>query len=150
MKKSFATLSSKIEELENNSDLTGSDSNHDEDEDAESHFQYTVADPPTGFQMLQLELHDVAGVPDEEGTLLHQEFEQRNADVLCKKNHGQRIKLDLKNVILLDSQSTLDLVCNRKLVDKVTTASNEATEQWRHHGGQTESHDGRLRSGGLV
>jgi uncharacterized protein YodC (DUF2158 family) len=32
--------------------------------------------------------------------------------------HGTKIKLDLRQVILLDSQSTMDLICNPALVEK--------------------------------
>jgi hypothetical protein len=118
----------KIEELEHeDSDLTDSDS----DEEETSHFQFQDEEPSTGFQMMQLEEDsdaddshdecDIPGVPLEEATVLHQTFfEKRNAEVLFKQNHEKQIKLDLKEVILLDSQSTMDLFCNPKLVEKVT------------------------------
>jgi hypothetical protein len=35
---------------------------------------------------------------------------------LFKQTHSARIKLDLKKVILLDSQSTMDLICDPALV----------------------------------
>jgi hypothetical protein len=35
---------------------------------------------------------------------------------LFKQTHGGKIKLDLRKVILLDSQSTMDLICNPALV----------------------------------
>ena len=35
---------------------------------------------------------------------------------MFKKSHAKSIKLDLRNVILLDSQSTMGLFCNFKLV----------------------------------
>jgi uncharacterized protein YodC (DUF2158 family) len=54
---------------------------------------------------------------------LQQTFEKRNADVLFKKG-GPKIKLDLRKVILLDSQSTMDLFCNPNLVENVTKTSN--------------------------
>jgi hypothetical protein len=34
---------------------------------------------------------------------------------LFKQTHGTKIKLDLKKVILLDSQSTMDLICDPAL-----------------------------------
>ena len=118
MKKSFATLSTKlsnkIDELDNeDSDLTNSDS----DEEGDSNFQM-------GFTMVQLKANKIPGVQHEE-TVLQQSFEKRIADVLFKQNHGKNIGLDLENVILLDSQSTMDLFCNHKLVHKVSKSSNK-------------------------
>jgi hypothetical protein len=129
MTKSFATLEGKIQELEKeDSDITESDS----DEEA-SHFQFEE----TGFQMTQVEedsliqgvrheevSQDIPGVPDE-ATVLQQEFEKRNANVLFKQNHGKKIELDLKNVILLDSQSTMDLFCNPKFVDNIKKSNKK-------------------------
>jgi hypothetical protein len=43
------------------------------------------------------------------------EFEPRIAK-LFKQTHSTKIKLDLKKVILLDSQSTMDLICDPVLV----------------------------------
>jgi hypothetical protein len=88
LKKSFAALSSKIKELENeDSDISESESGDDE----ASPFQTGTL---TGFQMVQVK----------EGSILNQTFEQRNVDVLFKKNHGSKIHLNLQNVMLLDSQ----------------------------------------------
>jgi hypothetical protein len=44
------------------------------------------------------------------------EFEPQIAK-LFKQTHGTKIKLDLKKVILLDSQSTMDLICDPALVE---------------------------------
>jgi hypothetical protein len=124
LKKSFATLETKIQELEKeDSDMTDSDSN-----DEASHFQFDKNEPTTGFQMTQMEQkeankgipHGIPGVTCAEATVLHQAFEKRNAEILFKKNHGKKIDLDLRNVILLDSQSTMDLFCNTKLVHNIT------------------------------
>jgi hypothetical protein len=104
LKKSFATLSTKIDELENESDLSDSES----DEEGDSHFQTGTL---TGYQMMQHE------------TTLQQTFEKRNADVLFKLG-GSKTKLDLRKVVLLDSQSTMDLFCNPHLVKEVTKTSN--------------------------
>ena len=124
-------MESKIEELQKeDSDITDSDS----DEEA-SHFQFEDEEPSTGFQMIQLEedLDDIPGVPFEQATVLHQAFEKRNAEVLFKQNHGKKIELDLKNIILLDSQSTMDLFCNPKLVKKITKTSK--TMRLKSNGG---------------
>jgi hypothetical protein len=71
-------------------------------------------------------------------TTLQQSFEKRNADVPFKLG-GSKIKLDLRNVILLDSQSTMDLFYNPHLVKEVTKTtnimnlqSNGGTMQIRH------------------
>jgi hypothetical protein len=53
-----------------------------------------------------------------DATMFQQAFEERNAKVLFKQNHSKKIELDLKNVMLLDSQSAMDLFCNPKLVDR--------------------------------
>jgi hypothetical protein len=78
------------------------------DEEGDSHFQ-TGTQP--GYQMMQHE------------TTLQQSFEKRNADVLFKLG-GSKNKIDLRNVILLDSQSTMDLFCNPQLVKEVTKTTN--------------------------
>ena len=122
VKKSFTTIQSKIEELEkeDDSDLTDSDDESGED----SHFQYGRDEHSHGFQMLQFE-HQITGVVPEEGMMFQQTFEDRNQDVLFKQNHGKKVNLDLRNIILLDSQSTMDLFCNPQLVTKITKASTK-------------------------
>jgi hypothetical protein len=132
MKKSFPTLESKIQELETeDSSMTHSDNDPEE----ASHFQFKDEEPSTGFQMIQLEedhenaliqevtSHNMSAVPFKETTVLHQAFEKCNAKVLFKQNHGKKLELDLKNVTLLDSQSTMDLFCNPKLVNNTTKTS---------------------------
>ena len=53
------------------------------------------------------------------GVLIHQVFEEQNRKVLFKKSHGNYIKIDLSNVILLERKSTMDLFCNPKLFGKI-------------------------------
>ena len=43
---------------------------------------------------------------------------------MFKNSHAKSIKLDLRNSILMDSQSTMDLFCNPKLVGKIYNAKN--------------------------
>jgi hypothetical protein len=51
------------------------------------------------------------------------EFELHIAK-LFKQMHGTRIKLDLKMVILLDSQSTMDLICDPALAELTFKSSH--------------------------
>jgi hypothetical protein len=135
MKKSFATLKAQIETIHEDSDITGSE---DEDSKASSHFQFQVQGAtigtPTGLwhpgQRQTNEPGDsdeIPGVQPEEGFVLYQAFEKRNAEVLFKQSHSKTKELDLKNIILLDSQSTMDLFCNKKLVKSVQHSSRPMT-----------------------
>jgi hypothetical protein len=54
---------------------------------------------------------------------LHKNFEPRIAKLF--KQAGSSIKLDLKEVILLDSQSTMDLFCNAVLVSKISKSRSK-------------------------
>jgi hypothetical protein len=92
MSKVFTTVSAKLEQLkEAESDLSGSNA-----EEEASHFQCQDV-----FQFTQLET----------------KFEPLISK-LYKQSHRTKITLDLKQVILLVSQSTIDLFCNKTLVDK--------------------------------
>ena len=102
MKKSFATLENKIEELEKeDSDISNSD------DDEASHFQFKE----TGYQMVQFEkdldgkliqeVHRIPGVVSDKATVLHQAFETRIAQVLLKQYHKNKIEMYLRHVILL-------------------------------------------------
>jgi hypothetical protein len=84
--------------------------------------------------------HGIPGVPQETGTMLHQAFEEtHNADILFKQNHGKEISLDLRNIILLDSQSTMDLLSNIKHVHKISRANNKMRLQ-SNGGSMTVNH----------
>ena len=142
MKKSFATLernlSTQIEELDEDSDIS------DSDDEEDSHFQLETTSEGFHFLQLDSESQDSAGVvcgeADEVGTVLQQAFEQRNSDVLFKQN-DKKIKLDLRNIILLDSQSTMDLFCNPKFVNKVMKANNKM-RLTSNGGSMTVQHEG--------
>jgi hypothetical protein len=98
MSKAFTTVNAKLEQLkEAESDLSGSDV-----EEA-SHFQFNAA----AFQFAQLE----------------SEFEPRISN-LFKQTHSNKIALDLEQIILLDSQSTMDLFCSKNLGDKIYKTSD--------------------------
>jgi hypothetical protein len=72
MKKSFATLQSKIDEMDEDFELSDSNS----DDDKQSHFQFSDS--------------KITGVPSQNGIILQQTFEKRTAVILLK----QRWKTD--------------------------------------------------------
>jgi hypothetical protein len=84
------------------SDLSGSESDEED-----SHFQFG-----DGFQFTQMKVKQRAI-----------ELEPRIAKHF-KQTHGTKIKLDLKKVILLDSQSTMDLICDPALVESTFKSSH--------------------------
>jgi hypothetical protein len=49
---------------------------------------------------------------------LNKKFEPKIAKLL--KQYRSSLKLDLKEVILLESQSTMDILCNSALVSKIS------------------------------
>ena len=67
---------------------------------------------------------------DEETSHLQFQFIQLNhkfepqISKLFNQAHSSKINLDLREVILLDSQSTIDLLCNEALVDKISKSSS--------------------------
>ena len=61
----------------------------------------------------------ILGLPNPTGV---QTFDERNRKVLFKKSHSKSIKLDLRNVILTNSQSTMGQFCNPKFVGNIYKA----------------------------
>jgi cellulose biosynthesis protein BcsQ len=98
MKKAFTQLQQMKEDDSNISDANASA--------GESHFQ--LADG--GFQFTQVE----------------NKFEPQIAK-LFKQEHVIKIKLDLWEIILIDSQSTMDLICNPALVKRNVKSSHGGT-----------------------
>ena len=99
LNKKFTMVNTQLQELkEDDSDLSDSDS-----ELGTNHLLFKRG----AFQFTQVE--DV--------------FEPRIAK-LFKQMHGTKIKLDLKEVILLDSQSMIDLFCNKSLVGNAGKSSS--------------------------
>jgi hypothetical protein len=95
MKKAFTTVNTQLEKLkEADSDLSGS-----EDVDNQSYFQMDAA-----LLFAQVD----------------KEFEPTIANIF--KKSGSSVKIYLREVILLNSQSTMDLFCNAYLVRKSTTS----------------------------
>jgi Reverse transcriptase (RNA-dependent DNA polymerase) len=113
MKKAFAQLKESKEE----SDISDSDSSEEN-----SHFQFAN----DGFQFTQVE----------------HEFEPKIAQ-LFKQAHCSRMKLDLREIILLDSQSTMDLICNPALVKKIFRSGTQM--QLKSNGGSmTVTHKAKM------
>jgi hypothetical protein len=103
---------------EADSDISDSEASKG-DSQGDSHFQFDV----DGFQFAQ--------VATEFEPQIAQLFKQawtntkkiRKDSKLAQAPHSTAIKLDLREVILLDSQSTMDLFCNRALVKKTFRSS---------------------------
>jgi hypothetical protein len=113
MKKAFAQL----KETKKDSDISESDSFQ-----GESHFQATGDE----LQFTQVE----------------SELEPRIAQ-LFKQAHGSNMTLDLREIILVDSQSTMDLICNPNLVKKIFRSSTEM--QLKSNGGSmTVKHKAKM------
>jgi hypothetical protein len=93
----------------------------------DSHFQFN-----NGFQFAQINGKKLEkwqhGKCDRDG----REFKLRIAN-LFKQTHGTKIKLNLRRVILLDSQSTMDLICNPALMKKNFKSSHSM--QLKSNGG---------------
>jgi uncharacterized protein YodC (DUF2158 family) len=83
-------------------DLSGSES-----EEEDLHFQFD-----DGIQFMQMKVKQTAI-----------KFEPQIAK-LFKQTHSTKIKLDLKKAILLDSQSTMDLICDPALVELTFKSSH--------------------------
>jgi hypothetical protein len=106
MRKAFTTVNTQLEKLkEAKSDISESEGEYEA-----SHFQMDVA-----LQFAQVE----------------KEFEPRIAKLF--KQAGSSVKIDLREVILLDSQSTMDLFCNAALVSK--TCKSTTSMRLKSNGG---------------
>ena len=109
MKKSFTTLEDEIDELENeDSNLASSDS-EDRDVDSKSQFHNSVTEAQKGVKMLQTDNSNRDQTPGV-GVVLKQAPGKRIKKVLSKKNHNESININLRKVILLNIQSTMDLI----------------------------------------
>jgi hypothetical protein len=112
-KKAFA----QIKEPTKDSDISESDPSQ-----GESHFQVT------GDEL--------------QSTQVESEFEPRIAQ-LFKQAHGSNMMLDLREIILLDSQSTMDLTSNPNLVKRIFRSSTEM--QLKSNGGSvTVNHKAKM------
>jgi hypothetical protein len=105
-RKAFKTINTQLEKLKE----AESDISESEGEDEASHFQIDVA-----LQFAQVE----------------KEFDPRIAKLF--EQAGSKIKLDLQEIILLDSQSTMDLFCNASLISK--TSKSKSSMRIKINGG---------------
>jgi hypothetical protein len=112
IKKAFAQL----KEAEEESDISGSDES--DGSEGAAHFQFHDHDR---FQFVQ------------KASMFDPRIER-----LLKQNQGTRPKLDLRDVTLLDSQSTIDQICNKELVKDVSKSSKSM--QLKSNGGTTTIH----------
>ena len=110
IKKSFATVNTQLDKLQEGADE--SDMSDSESEDDYSHFQ------------LCQEVHF---------TQFENDFEPGIAKLFKQTHATKKIKLDLTKVILLDSQSTMDLMYNRSMVSK--TFKSSSTMRLKSNGG---------------
>jgi hypothetical protein len=113
MKKAFALH----QEDKQESDISRSDGSDDSDGSA-SHFQFHG--------------HDHFKFAQKAVTLYEQPLDPR-IERLFKQSHGTRPHLDLREVVLLDSQSTIDLVCNKELVTDISKSNKNM--QLKSNGG---------------
>jgi hypothetical protein len=54
-------------------------------------------------------------------------LEEHNPKIVLALKSRKPYDLDLRNVLLLDNQSTFDLCCNKKFTSKITKATNTLT-----------------------
>jgi hypothetical protein len=105
-RKAFTTVNTQLEKLKE----AESEVSESEGEDEASHFQMDAT-----LQFAQVE----------------KEFEPRIAKLF--KQAGLLIKIDLREIILLDSQSTIDIFCNSALVSK--TCKSTTSMRLKSNGG---------------
>ena len=118
MKNTFTTMKENIVGLvDEDSNLTSSNSKYSIVNSCLQFYNKTISF--TGTNQFKTDREDsvkVPGVTTPTAMVLQKTFEQRNRKLMFKKIHANSIKLDLRNVILLDSQSTMDIFCNLNLV----------------------------------
>jgi len=109
MKKKCTAANTQLQVLrEEESDLSGSDGG----ELATSHFQHGA------FQFAQVE--EIFEAP------ISKLFQQRHTKCI-QQMQGTKAKLDLQEIMLLDSQSTVDLFCNEELIGETSKSCSDLT-----------------------
>ena len=123
-KNTFTTSEENIDNLGyEESSLTSSNS---EDSSGNSHLQFH--NKPTSFTVTKkFKTYPeysvkIPGVTNPTGVVLQKAFEEWNRKLLFKKIRAKSIKFDLRNIILLDRQFTMDLLCNPKLIGNIFKA----------------------------
>jgi len=109
MKKAFTQLQKTQEEED--SDISDSD----DEESQDGHFQIDVTRFEGGFQFTQLSAKKQISCKN--AGQINGDLDPKIAKLLFSQRHGNRIKLDLREIILLDSQSTTDLFCNKRMLE---------------------------------
>ena len=109
MPRMFTTVNTKIQKLKE-ADSKMSDS---EDEDEASKFQMAEINfGKSDFQFAQLDKEFEPRIP-------------RLFNQTAGRNVSMKNKFNLREVILLDKQSTMDLFCNRYLIEKTTKSKTK-------------------------
>ena len=75
-------------------------------------------EPQKGLQMFQTESNNCDQTPWV-GVLLQQAPEKHIKKVLLEKKPSESINLNLKKVILLESQSTMELIWNEDMAERI-------------------------------
>ena len=90
------------------------------DSSGNSHFQFhknpTYFTGTKKFKTYREDSVKIPGVTTPTGMVLQQAFEEHNIKLMFKESHSKSIKLDISNVIILDSQSTMESFWNTKFV----------------------------------
>ena len=90
-------------------------------------------EPQKGFQMFQTDSNNHYQTPGV-GVVLQQAPEKRIKKVLLEKSHSDPITINLSKVILLDIQSTMDLIWNEYMVERIYKSKNKM--RLRSNGGK--------------
>ena len=77
-----------------------------------------------GLQMFHTERNNRYQTPGV-GVVLRQAPEKRIKKVLLEKKHDDYIDINLRKVILINIQSTMDLLCNEDMAERIYKSKNK-------------------------